>query len=63
VGAEHQSSKTLKWGFAAEYLYGGSLDTNIQSQVPVAAGGRGNLVGSYDNTGVLFMSVYANWRF
>ncbi len=63
VGAEHQASKTLKWGFAAEYLYGGSLDTNIQSQVPVAAGGRGNLVGSYDNTAVLFLSAYGNWTF
>jgi len=63
VGAEQQLSKTAFWGFAAEYLYGGTLDVNIQSQVPVAAGGRGNLVGSYDNTGVLFMGVYANWKF
>lgn len=63
VGAEQQLSKTAKWGFAAEYLYGGSLDVNLQSQNPVVAGGRGNLVGSYDNVGILFMGVYGNWTF
>jgi len=63
VGAEHQASKTFKLGFAAEYLYGGSLDVNIQSAAPVSAGGRGDLVGSYDSVGVLFLGVYGNWRF
>lgn len=63
VGAEHQASKTLKWGFAAEYMYGGSLDVNIQSQTPVVAGGRGDLVGSYNSTGALFLAAYGSWKF
>ncbi len=63
VGAEHRASKTFFWGMAAEYLYGGTLDTNIQSAAPVALGGRGNLVGSFENTATLFLSVYGNWKF
>jgi long-chain fatty acid transport protein len=63
VGGQHQTSKTFYWGVAAEYFYGGTLDTNIQSAVPVALGGRGNLVGSYNNTGTLFFAAYGNWKF
>jgi long-chain fatty acid transport protein len=63
TGAENQVSKTFLWGFAAEYLYGGTLDTNIQSTAPVTAGGRGNLVGSYEDIGTLFLGIYANWTF
>jgi long-chain fatty acid transport protein len=63
VGAEQQLSKTAKWGVAADYLYGGSLDVNLQSTNPVALGGRGNVVGSYGNVGILFMGVYGNWTF
>ena len=62
VGAEHQASKAFTWGVAAEYLYGGTLDTNLQSTAPVALGGRGNLVGSYD-TATLFLGLYGNWTF
>jgi long-chain fatty acid transport protein len=63
VGAEHQATKTFKWGLAAEYLYGGNLDVALLSSTPVAVGGRGNLVGSYGNVGLLFMGAYANWTF
>jgi len=63
VGAEHQASKTFKWGVAAEYLYGGNLDVNIQGTTPVALGGRGSVVGSYGNVGLLFMGAYGNWTF
>ena len=63
VGGEQQLSKASFWGFAAEYLYGGTLDTNLQSSRPVALGGRGDLVGSYDNTGTLFLAAYYNWKF
>lgn len=51
------------WGVAAEYLYGGSLDTSLQSAVPVALGGRGNVVGSFNDTATIFVSGYYNWRF
>jgi len=63
VGGEHQVSKTLSWGVAAEYLYGGTLDVNLQSAVPVALGGRGNVVGSYNNTGTIFLAAYFNVKF
>lgn len=63
AGAENQVSKMFKWGVAAEYLYGGTLDTNLQSTLPVAVGQRGDLVGSYENIGTLFFSVYFNWTF
>lgn len=63
VGGEQQLSKTTYWGIAAEYLYGGTLDTRLQSTVPVALGGRGNLDGSYDNTGVIYVAAYYNWKF
>jgi long-chain fatty acid transport protein len=63
AGAQQQLSKTSYWGFAAEYLYGGTLDTNLQSRAPVALGGRGDLVGSYNNTATIFLGAYINWQF
>jgi long-chain fatty acid transport protein len=63
VGGQQQLSKTTYWGVAAEYLYGGSLDVNTRSTVPVALGGRGDLVGSYNTTGTLFLAGYFNWKF
>jgi len=29
----------------------------------VALGGRGDLVGSYNNTGILFLAASFNWKF
>ena len=63
VGAEHQVSETFFWGVATEYLYGGTLDTDLQSTLPVELGGRGNVVGSYDNLSTFFLGLYANWTF
>ena len=62
VGGQQQLGKTSYWGLAAEYLYGGTLKTDIRAK-PVALGGRGDLVGSYDNTGILFVGAYYNWTF
>jgi long-chain fatty acid transport protein len=63
VGAQNQYSKTFTWGVAAEYMYSGTLDVNTQSNVPVALGGRGDLVGSYDNIYTLFFGAYGSWKF
>jgi long-chain fatty acid transport protein len=63
LGAEHKASKTLTWGVAAEYLYSGTLDTNLQSALPVELGGRGDLVGSYNDIWTVFLGLYANWKF
>ena len=62
AGAQQQLSRTTYWGFAAEYLYGGTLRTDIRAK-PVIEGGRGDLVGSYENTGALLLGVYHNWTF
>jgi long-chain fatty acid transport protein len=61
IGAQRQESNDFYWGIAAEYLYGGTMDTNEQSPVPVAVGGRGKLVGAYDNAATLFLAAYFNW--
>ena len=63
VGGEQQVSKTFKWGLASELLYGGTLDVDKRSALPPALGGRGNLVGSFDNTTSVIVSVYGNWNF
>ncbi|WP_291985007.1 outer membrane protein transport protein [Candidatus Accumulibacter sp. ACC007] len=63
VGGEQQLSKSASWGIAGEYLYGGTLDTKLHSAVPAGAGGRGDVVGSYDNTGVIYVAAYYNWKF
>jgi long-chain fatty acid transport protein len=63
IGAQKEESRTFSWGLAAEYAYGGTLDVNKQSTLPVALGGRGNLVGSYDNTGIIFLTANFNWKF
>ena len=62
IGAQNDVTKTFSWGLAAEYAYGGTLDVNKQSTTPVALGGRGDLVGSYNNTGILFLGAYLNWK-
>ncbi len=63
VGAQHQPSKSFFWGLGAEYLYSGTLDTNLKSAVPVKLGGRGDLAGSFNDIWTLFLGVYFNWKF
>ena len=47
------------WGVGFEYAYGGTLDVAQQSTAPVALGGRGDLVGSFDQTSMVFLA--ATW--
>ena len=63
AGAQQQLSRTEFWGFAAEYAYGGTLDVNNSGRLPVALGGRGDLVGSYPHAGTIFLAAYYNWKF
>ena len=63
MGAQQQVSETFFWGVAAEWQYGGTLDVDLKSSAPVAAGGRGDVDGSYDNTTNIFLSLYGNWTF
>ena len=63
AGFQNQVSKTFNWGVAAEYAYGGTLDVDKQSTAPVALGGSGNLVGSYPEAGIFFLTANFTWRF
>ncbi len=63
VGAQNQVDKTFGWGLAAEYIYGGTGKVNNQAQLPVALSGRGNLIGSYDDIGILYLSANFTWTF
>ena len=63
AGVQNQVSKTFSWGVAAEYAYGGTLDVNLQSTSPVPTGGRGDLVGSFPDTGIFFIAFNFNWVF
>ena len=63
VGGQQQIAKSFHWGAAAEYQWGGTLDVNNQAPVPVALGGRGNLVGSYRDVQALFVSANFGWNF
>jgi long-chain fatty acid transport protein len=63
IGVQNQVDKVLSWGVAAEYVDGGTLDTNKRSVLPVALGGRGDLIGFYRDTRLVFLSAHANWKF
>jgi long-chain fatty acid transport protein len=63
AGVQNQYSKTFSWGFSAEYIYGGTLDVDKRSAAPVALGGRGDLIGSYPDTGMFFLAFNFNWKF
>jgi len=62
IGGQKEESRAFNWGWSAEYLYGGNLHTNIAGN-PVLIGGRGNLVGSFDHAGILFLGANFNWKF
>ena len=63
LGGQQQLSKDSNWGVAIEYVYGGSLDVNQTSTRSVALGGRGDLVGSYNNLGTVFVAAYYSKKF
>jgi long-chain fatty acid transport protein len=63
VGAQKEESKTFNWGWSLEYLYGGDFHTNVVGSVPVALGGRGDVVGSFNRVGFLFFAANLGWKF
>ncbi len=63
VGMQKTESKTFNWGWSAEYIYGADLHTNVANRVPVAIGGRGDVVGSFNNVGMFFVATNFNWKF
>jgi len=63
IGAQKEESKTFNWGLSFEYLYGGNLHTNVTGSVPIALGGRGDVVGSFNDVRFLFLAANLNWKF
>jgi long-chain fatty acid transport protein len=63
IGAQKEESKAFNWGLSFEYLYGGSLHSNIAGSVPVALGGRGDVVGSFNNVAFYFLAANGSWKF
>jgi long-chain fatty acid transport protein len=63
IGAQKEESKTFNWGLSFEYLYGGNLHTNIVGSAPVALGGRGDVVGSFNRVDFFFLAANLNWKF
>jgi long-chain fatty acid transport protein len=62
VGGQNKISEKFNWGMSLEYIYGGSIDVNVTGSVPVAVGGRGNIVASSD-VGFFFVAANMNWTF
>jgi long-chain fatty acid transport protein len=63
IGTQKEESKTFSWGLSFEYLYGGSLHSNIAGSAPVLLGGRGDVVGSFNSVDFLFFAANLNWKF
>jgi long-chain fatty acid transport protein len=63
IGLQKEESKSFNWGLSFEYLYGGSLHTNVSGSVPVALGGRGDVVGSFNNVEFFFLAANCSWKF
>ena len=62
-GGQIEESRNFNWGLSAEYVYAGSLKTNL-SGLPPVIGGRGNLAGSYEQpAGILFLAANLNFKF
>ena len=40
-----------------------SAGYSARAQVPFALGGRGDVVGSFNNVGIVFFAANFNWRF
>lgn len=62
IGAQIEESKSMNWGVNVEYMYAGSLKTNL-SGIPPVVGGRGNLKGEYKQpAGILFLGLNLNYK-
>lgn len=63
IGGRQQVTESFHWGPALTYSWGGDLDVNKQSAAPVALGGRGDLVGTYEDAYGLFVAANFGWDF
>jgi len=62
IGGQNEESTSFNWGWSLSYLYGGSSHVNATGSVPVALGGRGNVVGSFNDLSFIFLALNFNWK-
>lgn len=62
IGGQRQDAGAFNWGWSLSYLTQGTLRSNAIARVPVALGGRGDVVGSYKNAQVVFLALNLNWK-
>jgi long-subunit fatty acid transport protein len=62
IGVQRAHSPTFDWALSAVYIYGGTLGVNRIESRPVITGGRGALVGSFDNVGMYYVAATYNWK-
>lgn len=62
LGGQKEQSSSFNWGWSLEYTPQGDLRSNVQGSVPVALGGRGNVVGQYNKASVIFLALNFNWK-
>lgn len=63
LGGQYALRKTTQLGFAYEYVYAGNPGVIKTAELPVIAGGKGNLSGRYSNMSIQFFSVEMSWKF
>jgi len=62
IGGQNEESKSFNWGWSLSYLHGGSSHVNATGSVPVVLGGRGNVVGSFEDIRFIFLALNFNWK-
>jgi len=62
IGGQKEESSAFGWGWSLSYTTQGTLRSSASGSVPVVLGGRGNVVGSFDDVRIIFLAVNFNWR-
>jgi long-chain fatty acid transport protein len=62
IGGQKEESSAFNWGWSLSYTTQGTLRSNVSGSVPVALGGRGDVVGSFDDVRIIFLALNVNWR-
>jgi len=62
VGSQKQESSDFSWGWSVSYVAQGTLRSNASGNVPVVLGGRGDVVGSFDDARIIFLALNFNWK-
>jgi long-chain fatty acid transport protein len=63
IGGQKQESPAFRWGWSLAYVHGGDMNVDLRGNVPVAIGGRGDLVGSFDDASTVFLAASLSWKF